>query len=148
MQSVIPPALLAFTLVALGATPSLADTESQYYANLEAFNTTHASGDMNCQAMIRTASTIALTPQLSSHASVPRYFGTLALDAGLCVDDVRTETPNALPARIPLNFLVLACGRVRPYLKSVALKEASYDSTIKRITRACAGALATPGLRR
>jgi hypothetical protein len=89
--------------------------------------------------MIQTANTIASTPHLRAPANAPRYFGTLALTAGMCLSDVRRETHDSLPARIPMNFRLLACRQVRPYLKSAALKEAFYDSTNKQITQPCAG---------
>ena len=119
-------------------TSASADTESTYYSNLEAFQTTNASSGANCQEMLRTANMIASTPQLRRPANVPRYFGTLALDAGMCLDDVRAETRDSLPARIPKSFLVIACSKVHPYLSSTALKEVFYNSAIGQITQACA----------
>lgn len=116
--------------------PTLADTESQKYAAIEAFQTTDASRGQNCRDMITVANGIA-SP--ASEIRLPAGFVTLAAMASLCLGDVRRETPDELPARIPMSFLVLSCGKIRPGLKSGALKGFFSDSVLKNVTQMCAG---------
>jgi len=116
-------ALIAFataTFTASARVAALADTESQYYANLEAFNTTAASRSPNCQTMIEQANAMSSNPQLRT----PEMTTVLAIDSAQCLQNVRQETRDFLPTKIPRNLLMVSCQRIRAYPKLV--KEASH----------------------
>lgn len=108
-------ALIAFAAATFSAPAravALADTESQYYANLEAFETTAASRSSSCQTMIEQANAMSSNPQLRSS---PAMTAALAIDSAQCLQSVRQETRDFLPTKIPRNLLMVSCQRIRAY---------------------------------
>lgn len=105
-------ALIAFA-TASARVAALADTESQYYANLEAFQTTNASRGLQCQDMVRTVNQLSAYPQMGTQSMIDVF----AIESSMCLYAVRRETRDKLPAVIPLQFKTLACKRALAYPK-------------------------------
>lgn len=130
-------ALLVFILAVLCASPglSLADSENEYNAYLQAFEATDASRGEDCQQMMLTVNKIAALPE---EERTPTWFGTLALRAAMCLSDVRRETTDTKPRGIPGGILITTCRRIRPYLTR-ADRESFFADASEQITQACAG---------
>ena len=123
---VLVPLLGTFSASALAETVGTAATK--------AFRATNASKQANCQELAyliatpeqrKTDPAFAQNPLQDAPGlfNLDGVFEALAvIDAGRCLDDVRTETSDDLPAEYPLAYLRGACQNVRPHLASDQVK--------------------------
>lgn len=103
-------ALFALALVALSVAPAAAATsEAAFYADLAAFNSTNAS-ENQCQTMIRYENNLKYTPVLGNSSD---FLWSLVVATSWCLNAVRAETQDEMPARLPMVLNARACARYR-----------------------------------
>jgi len=123
-------AIIALLLAALCARPAIAN-EREYYAALEAFQTTNASSGMSCQSMGRYANE---DPILTAAEGENTHYSMLAYYSLHCFENVELETNFAhLPAEIPMILFKSSC----PHISKAPLEA-------KEIHENCSAALIPP----
>jgi hypothetical protein len=133
-------------------TPEATESTSGWFAATKAFHAMNASKQTNCQELaylIETPEQRKTDPAFAhSPLQIVGLFlnrddvleAAVAIDAGKCLDDVRTETSDDLPAEYPIAYLRGACQKVRPNLASDQIKmffaNANIDA-VEEVTKYC-----------
>ena len=134
MRLLIGAIAAALIIAVVAGRMSNSHSTSDWLAATKAFHALNASKQVNCQELAYLIATPEQRKTNPAFAQSPlQYAGgflnqdgvfeaAAAIDAGKCLDDVRTETSDDLPAEYPIAYLRGACKNVRPNLASDQVK--------------------------